>query len=267
MKRYDIKIKAILKKAELTGIEVKQEKGIVTIQTNGLYTYEEVKEIVKDVETEILIVGCKEKVETIDNLCIDTTYNGYDYSIYPKNIKTLNDVKQVINTLISKVMISEDRNIMLDNINDVQIKLNSKLKRTLGYCKYKKSYGEMKIISLDFNKDFIEYEPNNDLKIDTIIHEVMHMLTNLIFNENCGHDSRWKNNCKCYGCSPTLSTVTSYKDVMRKQGIYKYVLRCKNCGKILEYKKTVTKGYRNKVENHHWKHTKCGSDDLEIIEL
>lgn len=193
--------------------------------------------------------------------------NPFDYSMYPNNITTVDDIKEVIDTLINKVMISEDRNIMLNNINDVQIILNLKLKRTLGYCKYKKSYGEMKITSLGFNKDFIEYESDNNLKIDTIIHEVMHMLTNLIFNENCGHDSRWKNNCKRYGCSPTLSTITNYKDIMKNNGIYKYALRCKNCGKILEYKKTITKGYKRKVENHYWIHNKCNSNDLEIIKL
>ena len=198
---------------------------------------------------------------------LDPKLNPFDYSIYPDSITTIDDIKEVINILINKVLTSKDRNIMLNNINDVQINLNSKLERTLGYCKYKKSYGKMKIISLDFNKDFIEYETDNNLKIDIIIHEVMHMFTNLIFNKNCGHNSRWKNNCKRYGCSPTLSTVTNYRDIMKNNGIYKYALRCKNCGKILEYKKTITKDYKEIVENHYLIHNKCNSNDLEIIKL
>ena len=202
---------------------------------------------------------------------LDPKLNPFNYSIYPNNITTVGDIKEVMNILISEILEDDDRNLILSKFGSVEIKLNGRLKRSLGRCFYQYNRNTREILDIpkiDFNKDYILYEINNDNKIDTIIHEMMHMLCYLKYNEPVGHDYRWKNECKKYGCKHELGTkVIGYKSEMKNNGIYKYALRCKNCGKILEYKKTITKDYRRKVENHYLIHNKCNSSDLEIIKL
>lgn len=188
---------------------------------------------------------------------------------YPTSITTLKDVQQVVDTLVNDVISREHFQLISDEIMSgwFHIKFNNRLTATLGQCVSAISgNGNLHISAIEFNTNYIKYEKSTKHKLDTIIHEVMHALTNLEYNTNCGHDSRWVHNCKQYGCVPTpyASENTTYRENMWKLGLIKYRLVCADCGTVLEYRKTITKKYKYEIENGAYMCSECMSPYLEI---
>lgn len=204
-------------------------------------------------------------LEVVNQVLIEDKVESNVSPIYPDDIRTLDDIKEVIDILVNEVMLDDDKYLMLENLANVEIKLNNKLKRALGRCFSRYSNGDIIVTKLEFNTDFIKYENNNSFKLDTIIHEAMHMLTDLEYNECCYHDERWQTNCKLYGCNPkAVSKHSNYQEEMWKAGIIKYRLICPDCNKVLEYRKNITKQYKNDIEHHRYRCCDCKCDNLII---
>lgn len=188
---------------------------------------------------------------------------------YPTSVTTLKEVQQVVDTLVNEVISREHFQLIFDEIMNggFYIKFNDRLTTTLGQCVCTTTAdGNIHIPVIEFNENYIKYEKNTKHKIDTIIHEVMHALTDLEYNTSCGHDSRWRENCEQYGCVPTpyADEKTTYRETMWKLGLLKYRLVCLDCGTVLEYRNTLTKKYKYEVENGAYMCSECMSPYLEI---
>ena len=188
---------------------------------------------------------------------------------YPTSITTLKEVQQVVDTLVHEVISREHFQLIFDEIMNggFHIKFNNRLAATLGQCVCTTSAnGNIHIPVIEFNTNYIKYEKNTKHKIDTIIHEVMHALTDLEYNTQCGHDSRWRKNCKQYGCVPTpyADEKTTYREVMWKLGLIKYRLVCMDCGAVLEYRNTINEKYKYEIEEGAYMCSECMSPYLEI---
>ena len=191
-----------------------------------------------------------------------------DYSMYPTSVDTLEQVQQVVDTLLNEVISREHFQLIFEEIlnGGFEIKLNNRLSATLGQCVSTTKNNHIHILAIEFNANYIKYERNTAHKIDTIIHEVMHALTDLEYNTYCGHDSRWKYNCKQYGCIPAANATeeTTYREVMWDLGLIKYRLVCEECGAVLEYRKTMTTPYRVAIECGEYRCSECKSEYLQI---
>lgn len=161
---------------------------------------------------------------------------------------------------IRKYMINFTEN-MNDSLGDdlnrivrhIPIKIDGRLKKVKG--QYVSKCNTNKPVAFKFSKGLLE---NYDNKVitDVIEHELMHMAADIKYNDNCNHDSRWKNTCKKYGVNSSI-----YFEVDKEKESYKYTIECQ-CGKCW-HKHRVTKYMKNNIKNYT--HKNC-SGRIRIID-
>ena len=116
---------------------------------------------------------------------------------YPSEIKNVYGFRQVISAF-SEELTPEHREI-LEN-ESIELAINGRLRRTLGRTwMYRDCFNKYHCKKIELSKKYLEVATIENI-IDTIKHEVMHVITNVEHNENCNHDKRCKENCKLYGC-------------------------------------------------------------------
>lgn len=293
MKRYDIRVKSLMKQAGIEllkyggkshskisheGIEVSQVSGQVFIDARGLYTKAEILEAING-EVEVTICDAKEEtkeqltenvIETLFTLqpVVDTPAeselsqykNKPEYKIYPENVNSLDKVKEVVDIVLNDVLSEKHQQLLLDEIHDGYFKVtfNSRLRTSLGRCCETARYGKRHIRCIEFKPNYIKYEPDNNLKIDTIIHEICHAITDLETEESNMHGPKWQANCIKYGCSPTGDKIAHYKEVMWEKGLISHRLVCVDCDKVIKYVNNPSKSYINNVVHHYFYHKQCG---------
>lgn len=117
---------------------------------------------------------------------------------YPSEIKNVYGFRQVISAF-SEELTPEHREI-LEN-ESIELVINGRLRRALGRTwMYRDGFtNEYHCKKIELSKKYLDIATTENI-IDTIKHEVMHVITNVEHNENCNHDKRFKENCKLYGC-------------------------------------------------------------------
>lgn len=191
--------------------------------------------------------------------------NKPEYSIYPENVNSLDKVKEVVSIVIDKVLSKKHQKLLLAERHDGYFKVtfNSRLRTSLGRCCETARYGKRHIRCIEFNPNYIKYEPDNNLKIDTIIHEICHAVTDLETEESNMHGPKWQANCIKYGCSPTTGDkIVHYKEVMWKKGLISHRLVCVDCDKVIAYVNNPSKSYIYNVLHHYYYHKQCGGYHL-----
>nr|DAU00457.1 MAG TPA: SprT-like family [Caudoviricetes sp.] len=191
--------------------------------------------------------------------------NKPEYSIYPQNVNSLEKVKEVVGIILNDVLSKKHQQLLLDEIHDGYFKVtfNSRLRTSLGRCCETAKYGKRHIRCIEFNPNYIKYEPDNNLKIDTIIHEICHAITDLETEESNMHGPKWQANCIKYGCSPTTGDkIVHYKVVMWEKGLISHRLVCVDCDKVIEYVNNPSKNYIYNILHQYYYHRQCGGYHL-----
>lgn len=141
---------------------------------------------------------------------------------------------------------------------DVPVTLNKRLTLTLGRVINGYRDGEYNPISVEFSEEFLNYSTDETV-YSVIQHEMVHYYITKTTHEHHGHDALFKEvcariGCKNDGCSTKIQTTKS-KDL-----IYKYTVKCPNCGPLAYYRR---KGKILKsLSDCHCR--KCGSHDLYV---
>ena len=191
--------------------------------------------------------------------------NKPEYSIYPENVNSLDKVKEVVSIVIDSVLSKKHQKLLLAERHERYFKVtfNSRLRTSLGRCCETMVNGKRHVRCIEFNPNFIKYEPDNNLKIDTIIHEICHAITDLETEESNMHGPKWQANCIKYGCSPTTGDkIVHYKDVMWEKGLISHRLVCVDCDKVIQYVNNPSKSYIYNVLHHYYYHKQCGGYHL-----
>ena len=136
-------------------------------------------------------------------------------------MKTLVEVKNIC----KKIMVSQGYDI------DLPISINNRFKNTFGRVTI--SYLNNKVEKVEFAAFLLD--SNNDAEImDTIKHELAHVLAFLFDGQQHGHDSTWKNIFLSLGGSGNVyfSQKKFFGEDIDKA--YKYTVYCSKCGKFIQ---------------------------------
>lgn len=87
---------------------------------------------------------------------------------------------------------------------DIPVKLNGRLKRTLGRVLFKRYDKKCVPIRIEFSKNLIERGSFEDIK-EVVLHELSHYFLMLDTGENHKHDKLWKRYAKKLGCKDRAS--------------------------------------------------------------
>ena len=167
-----------------------------------------------------------------------------------QKIWTVDDIKQVVKEL---------DNITGLNGSNLQIKINGRLKRAMGVCKFIKS--KRKALSLEFSKNLTNGNYSTDIVKKTIIHEYTHFLMLEKFKILDNHDDTWKYYCKMLGGDGEkyfLHKVTDKNG--NEMSNYKYTIVCNCCGKVISHKNRLDKRYLNNYMS------KCCEAELKPVQ-
>lgn len=88
-----------------------------------------------------------------------------------------------------------------ENFSKIDIKVDGRLKNTLGSCIQIFSVAENgRILRVEgkkfrFSRQFLETPITQETFASIIIHEYTHLYTNRQYLENCGHNEKFVNNC------------------------------------------------------------------------
>ena len=139
----------------------------------------------------------------------------------------------------------------------LEIKINGRLKRVLGRCKYNTRCGRSVPYCIEFSRDLLETATPHSI-MEVLRHECAHAITTARTGERHGHDKVFKAVCSEIG---TANDGTYYDDIERTvdmDQVYKYIVVCKNCGAVLGHY------YRaGKIVKHPELYTcKCGGSLL-----
>lgn len=151
-------------------------------------------------------------------------------------------------------MKEEHRDLILEYIKNTPINISSRMTRTLGQVSYLNANG--KPVKFTFNKKYLEYGEKSDV-IDTIHHEVIHVLANIYCGKPVGHNDTWKRFCRMYGVRDNRTKTTDYMKKYREANpvvainnsvvnvpvapVYKYHIICSECGKVIAKRNRLNK--------------------------
>ena len=151
-------------------------------------------------------------------------------------------------------MKEEHRDLILEYIKNTPINISSRMTRTLGQVSYLNVNG--KPVKFTFNKKYLEYGEKSDV-IDTIHHEVIHVLANIYCGKPVGHNDTWKRFCRMYGVRDNRTRTTDYMKKYREANsvttaantaakkpvvtTYKYHIMCSECGKVVAKRNRLDK--------------------------
>lgn len=150
-------------------------------------------------------------------------------------IWTIEDIKEEIHKLEQK------SSFYLDN--DVEIRINPRLKRTLACCQYKYENELTKLNYMDFSKNLLDGTVNELEVLDTIIHEFAHIYTD--YNKPAyktrytdGHTQEWEDNTIMLGGTGEKYYHGDEFTYIKPEN-KTMIIRCKECGKIYHTCETV----------------------------
>lgn len=204
-------------------------------------------------------------------------------------MKKINDMKWNLDDV--KGIVSNVEKITGEDLSYLEINYNPRLKTTLAWCKnhvvYENTYKNgktrktvawIKPYCLEFGKVILSVEKYETFE-QTVLHEIAHAIANKKYNDDCGHDERFKEVCEEIGCYESGAT-TNESDIMETHEKIKsssksnstntkgYRVVCKGCGEKLSHYKTKCQTVKN-IENptnsrYTYMCPLCGSRHLGI---
>ena len=140
------------------------------------------------------------------------------------------------------------------------IKLNGRLKRTLGQVSHITINDITTSTLVEFSKQLLE--TSTDTSIEAVIkHEAAHYIATARSGKTHGHDSYFKAICAEIGTNND-GTKTKVERTVDDSAIYKYTVICPNCGPI-KYAHRMSKTLKNLS---YCSCGKCGNLNLELIQ-
>lgn len=111
--------------------------------------------------------------------------------------------------------------------------------RPIGYCEGLVAGSSYIAMTLGFNMALLDGDSYSKEQInETIKHELSHLIANRKFNEDCGHDDRWKKVAELCGCNPdedlcSIMLVANVRlsRILNEKRPDLYFLECSQCGK------------------------------------
>jgi len=113
------------------------------------------------------------------------------------------------------------------NLNNFDLEINSRLSKTLGICKFNRSYHEGTVV---ISKKLIQLAKWEKV-LDTLLHETAHAI-DYNHRDTSAHDNKWKSICIKIGAKPQrCATSQDLGEVYTKQMVKesKYTLTCPGC--------------------------------------
>ena len=152
-------------------------------------------------------------------------------------------------------MNKEHRDLILEYVQNTPITISNRMTTCLGRVSSLRSTG--KPVELTFNKKYLEYGEKEEI-INTIHHEVIHILANVYSNAIVGHSEIWKRFCRIYGVKDSRTTNSNYMEKYKKANptittssnktrnvntptSYKYHIICSECGKVVAKRNRLNK--------------------------
>lgn len=182
--------------------------------------------------------------------------------MYKKIIKDKNITKNLFRGNTLKMDIDEVRNICRNIAKeygyelDVVVEENEKIRSTLGRVKFEMENGRYCLKKIEFSKELLRGD--RDLILDTIKHEMAHFLVLKETGENHKHDNVWKSYALKLGCRPKATVKVDSRDTSKEK--YKYIARCKKCGKVVAKYKRLSKVIK-KPSNYR---SKCCNEKISV---
>lgn len=152
---------------------------------------------------------------------------------------------------------------------NLELVYNGRLKRTLAQCVCRvervastKKITKVEPYKIEFGKTILNTEDKEVFK-QIVLHEVAHAIANKRYQDNCGHDYRFKKVCEEIGCYETTKG-TKREEI---KSTYKYVVTCKCCGTNYNYhrKSGIVSVLMDK--NSHYMPYRCATCDKDSFKL
>lgn len=152
---------------------------------------------------------------------------------------TSKEIRSYMKDFVSK-MDKNDRETIGDIIDTIEISVDGRLKRSLGYFsgKYKKSTQEfLEPIKFKFAKRINCYDDNTIKHI--INHELIHLLSDKKYGKSTSHNKEWKELCCKYKVNDDEFFTPNLE--LEKE-FYKYHIYCTKCNKLVGVRDRLSKG-------------------------
>ena len=165
---------------------------------------------------------------------------------------SIEDVRKVLDEISEKMGV---------DCSDIPIKLSGRMKRTMGVCNFERRIvnGKKQVYCLNItlakallNGDYSE----EDVKT-VIIHEYVHLYTNLTENQIYGHNNIFKDNCRKAGI-----VDHTYLAFEPNKESWKYEIKCNECDLKL-YRHRISGGIF--IFTKRYRCSKCGGE-ISVIQ-
>jgi predicted SprT family Zn-dependent metalloprotease len=144
---------------------------------------------------------------------------------------------------------------------DAPVKINNRLTRTLGRCKYINENNKWKPVQIEISGHLLKTATDSSIEA-VIAHECAHYVTCALTHTKHGHDSTFRFYCEKIGTNNSMTCYDDLKRTKSNEEIYKYTIYCSKCGKFIGGRSracNVTKNPQNYFSN-------CCDADIKIIQ-
>lgn len=143
---------------------------------------------------------------------------------------------------------------------DCRVYINSRLTRTLGRVLSIEKNGVREVTALEISKRFLETSTDESIQ-DIIKHEWVHYYLIKTTGQAHGHDGLFKKICAQIGCKNDGTTATHIERTVSNDRLYRYIVKCPNCGRVIGYYQRMSKTLQN-IGNYQCGY--CHKGDLII---
>ena len=137
------------------------------------------------------------------------------------------------------------------------IRENGRLTSTLGRVMLQGTT----VVAIEFSKRHLASATNESIKA-TVLHELAHAFVAMETKEDHGHDATFRAMCIRIGTDNYGTSHNNLKLKVAKEDIYKYVITCSYCGKMI-----ATRSRACKLTQIPWNYqSNCCHVDIEVIQ-
>ena len=168
---------------------------------------------------------------------------------------TIQDVRNILNDL-DKIsgMSSKDMTI--------EVKNTTKVLASCVHRVYRDCYGNVvKRQCVRFEVSKLILNCNYDTLKEVLKHEYAHFMSIQVYQDNCGHDSRFKEMCRRIGANFNEVSVSTTDIEEQSRKMAKYHVICDECGHIYTYNR-MCKTLKDVKEGRKTVRCGCGCKDL-----
>ena len=115
---------------------------------------------------------------------------------------------------------------------DAPVKINNRLTRTLGRCKYINENNKWKPVQIEISGHLLKTATDSSIEA-VIAHECAHYVTCAKTHKNHGHDEVFRFYCQKIGAKNDSSNYDTLELTTDNETAYKYTIYCSCCGKFI----------------------------------